>query len=111
MAYNKKVQIQFFTEITDEIGQKVQSWQTIFSPWAEVSGLHGKEYYEASQVNSENTVKFKVRYSKVLVNCLTSELRILYNGRTFDVKHIDDFKEKHLYFVIRAVEHNGRAVT
>lgn len=107
MAYTKKITVQYYAETEDTIGNMVRSWQTLFSPWAEINTATGKEYYAAAQVNSENDVVFKIRYSSCMAGKLTSELRILYGGRYYDIKRIDDVNEQHSQFVIRAVLKNG----
>lgn len=107
MAYTKKIEIQHFTVMEDTVGNHVQSWETLFCPWAEISTATGKEYYAAAQVNSENDVVFKIRYSSCMADKLSSELRILYNGKYYDVKRIDDVNEQHRQFVIRTTLRNG----
>lgn len=108
MAYTKKIEIQLLSDDeTDDIGQPLNGWQTVFTPWAEVDCVGGKEYYAAAQSNSENDMIFKIRYSKLIADKLTSELRIIYNGIIYDVKHIDDRKQLHREFVIRAQQLNG----
>lgn len=102
MAYNKKIEIQLLSETDDDIGQGVPTWNTLFSPWAEISTLKGREYYEAAQTNSEKDVIFKIRYSKQLADKLTSELRIVYNGLIYDINDINDVNEMHRNFEIRA---------
>lgn len=110
MAYTKKIEIQHFTEATNNIGVHAQSWQTLFRPWAEVNCTGGREYYAAAQVNSENDMIFKIRYSRIMADKLSSELRIIYNGNTYNIKHIDDFMEQHREFVIRAERLNKGGV-
>ncbi len=107
MAYTKKIEIQHFTEMEDTVGNHVQSWETFFCPWAEINTATAKEYYAAAQVNSENDVVFKIRYSSILVGKLTSEVRIVYKGLIYDVKRIEDINEQHRQFAIRAVQLNG----
>ena len=107
MIYNKKVTFQVLTEKSDEIGNNVQEWTDFFTAWADVNGVGGREYYSASQVNSQNDIVFKVRYSRKIADFLTSEIRIFYNNRIFAVKHIDDFQEQHRQLVFRTELHNG----
>lgn len=107
MAYNKKIEIQYYTEEQDDIGNDIPVWTTLFRPWAEVNCTGGKEYYAAAQVNSENDMLFKIRYSSCMEGKLPSELRIVYKGLIYDVKHIDDFMEQHRELVIRARQLNG----
>lgn len=109
MAYTKKIEIQQYTETEDAIGNQVQTWTALFYPWAEISTATGKEYYAAAQVNSENDVIFKIRYSSCMAGKLSSELRILYNGKYYDIKRIDDVNEQHRQYVIRAALINGGA--
>lgn len=106
MAYTKKIEIQSLIETEDDIGNQIRNWQTILRPWAEVNCTGGKEYYAAAQVNSENDMIFKIRYSKIIADKLTSDVRILYSGKIYDIKHIDDFMEQHREFVIRARQLN-----
>ncbi|MBQ8180600.1 MAG: phage head closure protein [Ruminococcus sp.] len=108
MAYNKKIEIQALCEEEDEIGQQISSWKTIFRPWASVNCTGGREYYKAAQTNSQNDMIFKIRYSKTISSYSTSEIRIVYNGRIHNIKHIDDYMQQHRELVIRAEEINGR---
>lgn len=108
MTYSKKITFQVLTEKSDKIGWQTPEWVDFFTSWANVSGTGGREYYSASQVNSQNDVIFKMRYSRKIAGFLTSEIRILYNGNIYDVKHIDDFQEQHRQLVFRTEAHNGR---
>lgn len=108
MAYNKKVEIQAIYEEQDSIGQNVPEWRTIFIPWASVNCVGGREYYRAAQSNSQNDMIFKIRYSKAISEYDTSEIRIVYNGKIYNIKHIDDYMQQHRELVIRADEINGR---
>lgn len=107
MTYNKKIIFQILTEKTDKIGNQVQIWEDFFKAWASVNGVGGREYYAASQVNSQNDVVFKTRYSRKIASFLSSEIRIVYNGRTYDIKHVDDYQERHQQLVFRTEERNG----
>lgn len=108
MIYNRKITFQVLTEKTDEIGNDVQEWTDFFTAWANVNGVGGREYYSASQVNSQNDVVFRIRYSKKIAGFHTSEVRISYNGKIYDIKHIEDYQEQHRELVFRTEERNGR---
>lgn len=107
MAYNKKITFQILSENSDKIGNQSPEWTDFFIAWADVNGTGGREYYAAAQVNSQNDMTFKVRYSRKIADFLTSEIRIVYKGKIFDVKHIDDFREQHRQLVFRTEVHNG----
>lgn len=106
MAYTHKIDFQILIEETDKIGQKIPNWVTVFRTWSKINGIGGREYYNARQTNSENDVKFTVRYSRKIAGYLTSEIRIVYNGKIFDVKHIDDYMEQHRELVFRTEQRN-----
>lgn len=107
MAYNKKIEVQFLTETEDEIRQQITGWKTFFRPWAEIKCTGGREYYAAAQVNSENDMTFRIRWSRKIAGKLTSELRIVYGGIVYNVVHIEDVNEQHRELVIRARQLNG----
>lgn len=108
MAYTKKIEIQYYTETQDAIGNDEQTWTTLYTPWAKIEeNATGKEYYEAAQTNSENDVVFKVRYSSKLEDKLTSELRVKYKNTYYNVKHMDGIEEHSLEVAIRTVKLNG----
>lgn len=107
MAYTKKIAVQFMSEKKDDIGQEITSWETVFEPWANVDCTGGKEYYAAAQINSENDMIFRIRYTKLLRGKLTSDIRILYDSMIFDVVHISDHMEQHREWEIRARQLNG----
>ena len=109
MAYNKKIQIQHCTETKDEIGNIVQEWTLFHEVWAEIKTAGSKEYYAASQVNTQSGITFKLRYSRVLSVMLPSELRIVYNDRIYDVKSVIDTDERHRETVIQAEIRNGES--
>lgn len=106
MAYTKKIDFQVLTEKSNEIGSQIPQWETFFTTWASVNSVGGREYYSARQTNSENDMIFKVRYSRKIAGYLTSEIRIIYNNRIFDVKHVDDYMEQHREIVFRTQEIN-----
>ncbi|MCM1133575.1 MAG: phage head closure protein [Ruminococcus flavefaciens] len=107
MAYTHKIAFQILAEITDEIGNQIPEWTTVFTAWANINGVGGREYYSARQTNSENDMIFRVRYSRKIADYLTSEIRIVYGNRIFDVKHVDDYMELHRELVFRTQELNG----
>lgn len=110
MAYNHKISIQTFSETEDKIGNHVEKWTDMFSGgvWADINGIGGREYYAAAETNSENDMKFKIRYSKAVAEYKykTAEIRIIYSRKVYNIKHIDDFHEQHRELVIRATALN-----
>ena len=107
MAYNKKITVQAFSESRDIIGQDIQTWTAVGSFWAEIKTYGGKEYFAAAQVNSENDVLFKVRFSRLLSGYLSSQLRVIYQSCVYDVKSAVDVNQQHRIIEIRSRILNG----
>lgn len=110
MTYNKKIKILQSTDVQDEVGNTDCMWTEIFHGWASVNYIGGRKYYEAAQTNTQNDVIFTVRYSKsvstVRCKCCDEDpdYRIMYNGRFYAVKHVDDYMDSHRELVFRTEE-------
>lgn len=74
-----------------------QEYKTV---WAAVTNLHGKEYFEAKAIQAENTVKFTIRF----LEGLDQSMKILFQGRTYNITSIDHIKYRKRYMEIQAME-------
>lgn len=95
-----KITFQKLTTTTNENGFEVEAWENYKTIWAAVSNLYGKEYFEAAAVQKENTVKFTIRYFKAL----DTSMRMLFQGRQYNIISIDNIKYKNKYIEIKALE-------
>ena len=93
--FTKKITIQTATTVQDDIGNETLAFADLLHCSAKVNGTGGREYYAAAQVNAENNFTFETRYCSLLKNLLPQTTRITYNGNEYDVKHIDDFMQRH----------------
>ena len=91
MAMNKQIKIQKLDTDTEE-------WEDYYTCYAEVNKASGKEYFNARTNVTENTYNFKVRYLSKLEDTIfnTSQYRILYKNKIFDLINVDDKQEKRL---------------
>lgn len=89
----------FITTINDN-GFEVEAWEDYKTVWASVSNLSGKEYYQASAVQEEKTVKFLIRYT----DGVDTSMRILFEGKQYNITSIDNIKYKNKYIEIKALE-------
>jgi SPP1 family predicted phage head-tail adaptor len=78
------LQVATVTRGTD--GAEVQSWTTHDTVWAMKLCGTSREVYAAQKVNAEVTNLYKMRY-RYLAN---ARMRILDEGRTYDVIGVDD---------------------
>ncbi|KIF80902.1 phage head closure protein [Noviherbaspirillum autotrophicum] len=76
-----KVTIERYSEGQDEIGQPVQTWETVGTFPASVEPINGREYFAASAAQSEVTTKIRMRYQ---AGILSSD-RITHGATVYDV--------------------------
>jgi len=96
----KKITIQELSSAQNEYGEAEDTWQEFATVRAGVEPLREREYFEAKQTQSESTKKFRIRY----LAGVTNKMRILYDGKTFDIESVIDTDERHRELVILAVE-------
>jgi SPP1 family predicted phage head-tail adaptor len=103
--FNKKIIVfgPVFTQ--DEIGNDKETFEEICRLWSMVKTTRGSEYFAAAQTNSENTVRFVVRYSAFLQDIFDTDktkLEILYKSVRYDVQSIINDDEMNQTFTIIA---------
>jgi len=95
-----RITFQKFVTTVNPNGFEVQTWEDITIVWAKASNLHGREFYAAAAVQAENTVEFTVRY----LTGIDTSMRILFNGKQYNITAIDNIKYKNRYVEIKAQE-------
>lgn len=70
---------------------------------ARVEPLQGNELLRAQQTGMQRPHRFTIRYRSDVTGAKT----ILYDGRTFDIKSIQDPEEKHRELLLQADEINA----
>jgi SPP1 family predicted phage head-tail adaptor len=95
-----RVTIQKLTTAVNENGFEIETWEDFKTVWAAVGNLHGREYYAAAAVQAENTVKFTVRY----LEGLDTTMRILFQGKQYNITSIDNIKYQNRFLEIKAQE-------
>jgi SPP1 family predicted phage head-tail adaptor len=84
----------------DPEGIPMETWQDIVTIWAAVEPLRGREYFQAATVQSQNMIRFTTRYRKGI----TSEMRILYDSKSYDIQSIIDVNGRHQQLELMAKE-------
>ena len=97
---NKRITLQKPITTTNERGFEIETWENLKTVWAAVSNLHGREYFAAAAVQAESTVKFTIRY----LEDLDTTMRILFQGRQYNITSIDNIKYQNRYMEIKAME-------
>jgi SPP1 family predicted phage head-tail adaptor len=86
-----RIVLQKVTMMRDEEGNAVETWSDFVTVWASVEPIRGREYFEAAAINTENDLRFVIRYR----SGITSEMRVWYNDRIFDIQSVIDIDEAH----------------
>ena len=76
-AYRNIVTIQKYVEGFDDIGNPSNEWRDYTKAYAYVNGLSGREYWEAANVNQENTVEFVFRWKPFFDTMNTKQYRLV----------------------------------
>lgn len=95
-----RITLQKMSTTINQNGFEVEDWIDVKTVWAAVTNLHGKEYFEAAAVQAENTVKFTIRY---LLN-IDASMKILFNGKQYNIASIDNIKYRNKFIEIKALE-------
>lgn len=95
-----RVTFQKLVSTTNENGFEIDTWKDIKTVWAKAANLSGREYFQAAGVQAENTVKFTTRYLKDL----DTDIRILFEGKQYNITSIDNIKYEGKYIEIKALE-------
>lgn len=95
-----RITFQRITNAANENGFESETLEDYKTVWASVSNLQGKEYFAAKAVQEENTVKFTIRY----LAGLDQTMKILFQGKVYNITSIDNIKYKNRYVEINAAE-------
>lgn len=81
-------------------GQEQQTWTEVLSCWAEISPLTGRELIAAQAQVSEVTHEVTIRYRAGI----TPRMRIVYQGRVFNILFVNDLDTQHRKLVMQCSE-------
>ncbi len=83
---DRRITIQKFTSSTDTFGQKNKTFLTLASVWAKVHERSGVENEQSDQIIAVKKVDFIIRHR----SDLNEQMRIEYNGKTYEIEAIID---------------------
>ena len=82
-----RVTIQKLDESQDGTGgirKGSSDWSDFATRWAAIEPLQGRELFIAQQVSAEVNIRLRLRYLKNV----TPRMRVLFDGREFDIKSV-----------------------
>lgn len=93
---NRRGTLKSLVLTADEANQPIESYTEFATIWAAIEPLSGREYFLAQQVNSEVSVRIRIRYLAGVVSTMV----FVFGSRTFEVLNIihpeTALKELHL---------------
>lgn len=106
-AYRNLVTIQKYVDGFDNIGNQSHEWQDYRKAYAYVNGLSGREYWEAANVQQENTVEFVFRWKPFFDMMNTKQYRLIFHDRIYNISLIDNIQFRNKTVKVKAVAKNG----
>ena len=85
---DQRVTVERYTSTEDELGQPIEAWAPLFTCWAAVEPLTGREYLAAQAAVSEVTAKIRMRFRP----WMTAEDRVIHNGTTYGIESLVDVR-------------------
>lgn len=95
-AMNERITFQKHIVEIDDIGNRINTWEDYFSCWASVSAskLNVGEKNEAAQTLEQDRLDFTVRWCSQTAEITSTEYRIIFRERIYNIDHIDIGKNK-----------------
>lgn len=98
-----RVELQSQTQTTDTQGISIKgSWSTQRTVWARIEPFSQREYMDDRKVTTEATHRITVRWQPSI--SLTTEWRILYGSRYFQIESVINIDERDEIWVLLVKE-------
>lgn len=100
---NKRVTIQQLvagSPAKNSYGEINNVWSDLAEVWAEVSPLVGREFWAQQQIQSEVSIKVRIRYRIGLM----PNMRVVYGARILTIRSVIDVDEAHKKIILMCSE-------
>jgi SPP1 family predicted phage head-tail adaptor len=98
----KQIAIQEEVPTPDDAGGYALTWTTVATMWGDISPLNGNEIYTAQHLEGHVTHRITLRYRSDIA--ITSNMRAVYNNRTFNIRSIFNTDERNQWQELLAEE-------
>jgi len=89
----------FGKAVRDEYGAPIDNWVDIWTCYASMEPLSGKEYFAAQQIQAEQITRFRIRYPRIQIHPgmrVKHHDPVLDADRHFDIGAVIDQNEMHV---------------
>jgi len=83
---DQRIRLQQRVAGVDSLGQPSTTWQDVATLWAQAQPLRGREFWAAGQMQSEASVRFRVRWR----SGVTTAMRVLWRDQAHDIVAVVD---------------------
>ena len=88
---DQRISVERLSGGVDELGQPLpDTWAPLFTCWAAVEPLAGREYLAAAALVSEVTARIRMRYRP----WMTSQDRVIHNGAVYQIQSVIDVRSE-----------------
>lgn len=95
-----RITIERPTETSTPLGEPVQTWVLVTTLQVSIEHRDAGERFSDGRIFSERRARFGGRW----VSGLTTQMRVNFGGRLFDLKAVDDLEERHRELVLWGIE-------
>ena len=99
-ALKHKITIQEKTQTSDGMGGYTETWKELYTVWAAIWPVSGREYIATGRKEGEVTHRIQIRYREGIM----PSHRVLYGSRVFDIRAVLNHEEKNKYLDLMCVE-------
>lgn len=85
---DQRVSLERLEQGQDEIGQPFTTWTPVFTVWAAVEPLAGREWFAAGGAQSDVTTRIRLRYRPGI----TAADRVTHEGKVYGITSVIDYK-------------------
>jgi len=98
---DQRVTVERFSRTEDELGQPIESWAPLFTCWAHVQPLTGRDFIAAQAAMSEVKLKIIMRYRPGI----TPADRVSHGGQVYGIEAVIDVhsSRRELHLMCKAV--------
>lgn len=93
---NNRITVESATTVADAYGGQTVTWSTAYNLWADIRAVKGREEERLGRLVSVETYLFTVRYGPTL----STDQRIVWNGKTLNIRSVQDRDTKRKYLTI-----------
>ena len=103
-SLNQRVTFKVRQIIQDEIGNERSDWQPLFSRWASVNLANYDEIFDAGTTQTKVQLVVILRYDMELASLDTKQVRLVFEGKFYNVLSLDHVQFSHQMIKLRVEE-------